>query len=94
MGPGPITRASLGGPGLSFKDAVWDLLCASHTHSELAGQRFRVGEEDTEKWTHFDLAKLEETFNVIVNSKPLPGGWARMLVLCLWSLCNSINIDA
>lgn len=57
VGPGPITRASLGASGLFFKDTVWDLLCASHTHSE---QRFQ-GEEDTEKWSHFHLAKLEET---------------------------------
>lgn len=43
VGPRPITRAFLGTPGLFFKDAVWDLLCASHTHSELAGQRCQWG---------------------------------------------------
>ena len=93
----PITRASLGASRLSFKDAVWGLLCARHTVWSCPGKGFGRGEEDSEQWSHFDLATLEETFNAIVNSKPRPGGgggWVAMLVLCLWSLCNPINIDA
>lgn len=42
----------------------------------------------------FGSGKIGRDINAIVNSKPLLGGWARMLVLCLWGLCNSINIDA
>lgn len=73
----PITRASLGASRLSFKDAVWGLLCARHTVRSWPGKGFGRGEEDSEQWSHFDLATLEETFNAIVNSKPrlAGGGW-------------------
>lgn len=57
------------------------------------GQGFQ-GEEDTEKMESFSSGKIERDINAIVNSKPRLGGRARTLVLCLWGLCNSINIDA
>lgn len=42
----------------------------------------------------FPSGKIGRDVNAIVNSKPRLGGRVGMLVLCLWGLCNSINIDA
>lgn len=55
QGSWPVIHASLRAPSFFFRDIAEGPLYASHTHSEMAEQKFQY-EENTEKWSHFDVA--------------------------------------
>lgn len=91
----PITRASLGASPGSPSKTLSGVFCVPVIPvRSWPGKGFSSGEEDAEQWSHFDLAKLEETLNAIVNSKPLLKGWWVDGSECLFSVYGAYAIPS